>query len=56
METKLFQETDTWGDSSGNAGALSFSAKKKDKSKKSKNKKRKHSEIDNDPSAGMWVR
>lgn len=57
MSTKLFKECDSWGDSSGLSGDVSFSFKKTPKKKsKAKAKKRKHSEIDVDPEAGKFVR
>lgn len=60
MATKLFKESDSWGDSSGNAGDECFSFKKTPKAKINKKnkkaKKRNHSEIDEDPEAGKYVR
>lgn len=59
MSSKLFEEGDSWGDSSGNSGAFGWSFKKtpKVKDKKSKKaKKRNHSEMEEDSNAGKWVR
>ena len=59
MEVKVFEETNSWGDTSGTSADVNFSSEKKIKGKKSKkNKKRKHSEIDDDGNAecGKWVR
>lgn len=60
MATKLFKESDSWGDTSGNSGEFTFSFKKTPKAKKSKEnkraKKRNHSEIDVDPEAGKYVK
>lgn len=60
MSSKLFKESDSWGDSSGSSAAKGFSFKKihksKDKKNKNKAKKRNHSEIEDDPSAGKFVR
>lgn len=60
MSAKLFKETDSWGDSSGNSGGVSWSFKKNPKSKEKKKnkqaKKRNHSAIEEDPDAGKYVR
>jgi ribosomal RNA-processing protein 8 len=60
MATKLFKESDSWGDSSGNGDDVMFSFKKTPKAKNSKKNrkanKRSHSEIDEDPEAGKYVR
>jgi ribosomal RNA-processing protein 8 len=64
MATKLFQESDSWGDSSGNGEALTFSFKKHQrpkltKSEKKARKEQKNSElaaIADDPTAGRFVR
>jgi ribosomal RNA-processing protein 8 len=60
MATKLFKESDTWGDSSGNSADIAFSFKKTPKVKKNKKdknaKKRNHSAIEEDPQAGKYVR
>jgi ribosomal RNA-processing protein 8 len=59
MSAKLFKESDSWGESSGQGGAISWSfkktSKKKDKKIK-KAKKRSHSETEDDPNAGKFVR
>jgi hypothetical protein len=54
MATKIFAESDSWGDFSGNI--LSFSTKKKQKEKKVKAKKRNHSEIEGESVGGAWIR
>lgn len=60
MASKLFKECDSWGDSSGFDGDISFSFKKTPKTKKDKqNKKSKkgtQSDIDNVPEVGKYVR
>lgn len=61
MSAKLFKECDSWGDSSGYSGEVSFSFKKtpkvKNKKKNGKGKNRNHSEIEtDDPGAGKFVR
>lgn len=60
MATKLFKESNSWGDSSGNSGDVSFSFKKtpkvKNGKKNKKAKKRKHSEEEENPEAGKYVR
>lgn len=60
MSSKLFVESDTWGDSSGNSGDVSWSFKKTPKIKKNKKnkeaKKRSHSETEDDPNAGKFVK
>jgi hypothetical protein len=56
MDTKLFEETESWGDTSGSGVNMSFAMKKKIKAKKTKKLKRKHSEIEDDQNAGKWVR
>jgi ribosomal RNA-processing protein 8 len=57
MSAKLFKESDSWGDSSGQDIQWSFKKTPKVKDKKSKKaKKRSHSEIEEDPNAGKFVR
>lgn len=61
MSSKLFDEGDQWGDSSGASGSQSFSFKKVQKSKtqirkEKKAKKRNHSDLEDDPNAGKYVR
>jgi len=56
METKLFKENDSWGDTSANSNDLSFSLHKNVKPKKNKKRKRKHEEMNEDSEAGKWVR
>lgn len=60
MSTKLFKESDSWGDSSGHSGDVNWSFKKTPKVKKNKKnkeaKKRSHSETEDDPNAGKFVR
>lgn len=61
MSSKLFKEDDSWGDSSGVSAAPNFSFKKVQKSKtqlrkEKKAKKRSHSDLEDDPNAGKFVR
>lgn len=57
MSAKLFQESDTWGDSSGDMGwSFKKIAKAKNGKKEKKPKKRNHSAIEEDPNAGKFVR
>lgn len=59
MATKMFKETDSWGDSGGNNVDVSWSFKKNSKTQDKKNKqskKRNHSVIEDDPDAGKFVR
>lgn len=60
MATKLFKESDSWGESSGNSGDVSWSFKKNLKVKNNKKnkeaKKRSHSEAEDDPNAGKFVK
>lgn len=57
MSAKLFQESDTWGDSSGDMGwSFKKIAKVKNGNKEKKPKKRNHSAIEEDPNAGKFVR
>lgn len=60
MSSKVFQETDSWGDSSGHSNSFDFAFKKTPKVKKEKvkkAKKRKHSEADhNQNQPGRFVR
>lgn len=63
MATKLFAESDSWGDSSGNSDGLTFSFKKpvKEKIKESKKEKKARkqkqaAEAEDDPNAGRFVR
>lgn len=59
MSSKIFKETDSWGDSSGPSNSVDFSFKKtpKNKSKKEKRaKKRKIAEINNNGEVGRFVR
>lgn len=58
MATKLFKESDSWGDSSGHGEELTFSFKKtkKAKVKKEKLKQKSFDENEIDPNAGRFVR
>lgn len=60
MSSKVFQETDSWGDSSGHSNSFDFAFKKTPKVKKEKvkkAKKRKHSEADESQrEVGRFVR
>ena len=56
METKLFEENDSWEDISSSSNHLSFSTEKNGKQKKAKNRKRKHEEMNADSELGKWVR
>ena len=56
METKLFEENDSWEDISSSSNHLSFSTEKNGKQKKTKNRKRKHEEMNEDSEPGKWVR
>lgn len=59
MATKLFKESDSWGELSGNGSSLNFASRKNIKVKdKKKRKKRKHSEISDDlkSEGGKWVK
>lgn len=59
MSSKLFKESDSWGESSGQSGDFSWTFKKSAKKKEKKNKKakkRSHSETEEDPNAGKFVR
>lgn len=56
METKLFEENDSWEDISSSSNHVSFSSEKNVKRKKEKNRKRKHEEMNDDSEAGKWVR
>lgn len=57
MSAKLFQESDTWGDSSGDMGwSFKKTPKLKNGKKDKKPKKRNHSAIEEDPNAGKFVR
>lgn len=62
MSSKLFKESDSWGDSSGIGNQSSLSFKKVQKSKRTKKKedrakKRNHEEtLEDDPEAGKYVR
>ena len=59
MATKLFKESDSWGDSSGQGEELTFSFKKTKRAKVSKKEKLKLkslAENEIDPNAGRFVR
>lgn len=60
MATKLFQDSDSWGDTSGNSDiTLSFKKNLKPKLTKKEKKAKKQlnqSEIEDDPTAGKFVR
>ena len=60
MSQKIFKESDSWGDSSGNSGELSWSFKKPQKqkisNKEKRAKKRNHSDVEEDSEAGKYVR
>lgn len=60
MSAKLFKESDSWSDSSGNSGEVTWSFKKNQNvsnKKDKKAKKRNHSATEDfDPNAGKYVR
>lgn len=57
MASKLFAESDSWGDLNENGNSLTFSTKKSyKKEKESKSRKRNYSEIEESSEGGKWVR
>jgi hypothetical protein len=56
METKLFQEADSWGETSTNGISFDFKPNKQNKVKSKKEKNRKRKLSDEDSCGGKWIR